>query len=463
MVDKAAGSGPPKKGPPNAAAPHLGAASERQALIMSAIAIVGMQWGDEGKAKVLDALAEETDIVVRYQGGANAGHTVVVGKEKYAFHLVPSGILRENKVCVIANGCVVDPEQLVKEVEGLRARGVRIDGTNLLLSDRAHLVMPYHKLLDQLSEQKKESSGQRKIGTTGRGIGPAYVDKMARSGVRVGDLLRPDYLTKRVEDRLTELNVILQSLYGHEALNAQEISAQVLKLFGALKPFVADTAAYINGALKNGKRLLFEGAQGSMLDVDHGTYPFVTSSNATAGGAATGAGVSPKLIQTTMGIAKAYTTRVGAGPFPTELTDKIGDGLRERGAEFGTTTGRPRRCGWLDMVALRYAVEVSGADAIALTKMDVLTGQREVLICTGYQIDGEPVERFPSDLSRVERAVPVYESMPGWPENIEEVRSYAGLPKAARLYVERIEELLGLPVAYVGVGKARDALIERKK
>jgi adenylosuccinate synthase len=422
-----------------------------------------MQWGDEGKAKVLDALAEETDIVVRYQGGANAGHTVVVGKEKYAFHLVPSGILRENKVCVIANGCVVDPEQLVKEVEALRARGVSIGGSNLLLSDRAHLVMPYHKLLDQLSEQKKESSGQRKIGTTGRGIGPAYVDKVARSGLRVGDLFRPEYFRQRVEERLTELNVVLKSLYGHEALDAQEVSAQVLKLAGALQPFVADTAAYINGALKKGKNLLFEGAQGSLLDVDHGTYPFVTSSNATAGGAATGSGVSPKLIQMTMGIVKAYTTRVGSGPFPTELTDKTGEKLRERGAEFGTTTGRPRRCGWMDMVALRYAVEVSGADAIALTKLDVLTGQRELLICTGYQIDGKTVDRFPSDLSLVEKAVPVYETMGGWREDIEEVRSFGDLPNAARMYVERIEELLGIPVAYVGVGKARDALIRRNK
>ena len=430
---------------------------------MSAIAIVGMQWGDEGKAKVLDALAEETDIVVRYQGGANAGHTVVVGKEKYAFHLVPSGILRENKVCVIANGCVVDPEQLVNEVEGLRARGVRIDGTNLLLSDRAHLVMPYHKLIDQLSEQKKESSGQRKIGTTGRGIGPAYVDKVARSGLRVGDLFRPDYFTRRVEERLTELNVILKSLYGQDALSAQEMAAQVLRLSGALRPFVADTAAYINAALKQGKRLLFEGAQGSLLDVDHGTYPFVTSSNATAGGAATGSGVSPKLIKTTMGIAKAYTTRVGSGPFPTELTDKTGEKLRERGAEFGTTTGRPRRCGWLDMVALRYAIEVSGADAIALTKLDVLTGHRELKICTGYQIDGQTVVRFPSDLSMVEKAVPVYETMRGWREEIEEVRSFEALPKAARQYVERIEELLTVPIAYVGVGKARDALIRRGK
>jgi len=428
---------------------------------MSAIAIVGMQWGDEGKAKVLDALADETDMVVRYQGGANAGHTVVVGSERYAFHLVPSGILRESKVCVIANGCVVDPDQLVKEIEELRARGVRIDGSNLLLSDRAQLVMPYHKLLDQLSEKKKESSGQTKIGTTGRGIGPAYVDKASRAGLRVVDLLRPDYFTARVKARLEELNPLLQAVYHHEPLDAQAAAAEVLKYAAALKPFIADTAAYLNAALRKGKKALFEGAQGSLLDVDHGTYPYVTSSNATAGGAATGSGVSPKLIKTVIGVAKAYTTRVGSGPFPTELTNKIGEGLRERGGEFGTTTGRPRRCGWFDALATRYAVEVSGADAIALTKLDVLTGEREVKVCTVYQVDGKPLERFPADLSQVERAVPVYESLAGWRESLEDTRDFKRLPKAARGYVKRLEELLGIHIAYVGVGKARDALIRR--
>jgi len=318
------------------------------------------------------------------------------------------------------------------------------------------------RLLDNLSETRKEKSGQKKIGTTGRGIGPTYVDKVARRGLRVGDLFRPEYFTKRVEERLTELNVVLPSLYEHEPLDAKQVAADVLKLADALKPFVTDTAAYINKILREGKRLLFEGAQGSMLDVDHGTYPFVTSSNATAGGAATGSGISPKLIKTTLGIVKAYTTRVGAGPFPTELTDKSGDELRERGAEFGTTTGRPRRCGWLDMVALRYAIEVSGADAIGLTKLDVLTGQKEIQICTSYQIEGETVDRFPADLSRVEKAVPVYESMPGWAEDIDDIRDFGKLPENARLYVERIEDLLSVPVSFVGVGKARDALIRRQ-
>ena len=429
---------------------------------MSTVAIVGMQWGDEGKAKVLDALAEKTDIVVRYAGGANAGHTVVVGSERYAFHLVPSGILRDDKVCVVANGCVVDPVQLVKEVEALRERGVRIDGSNLKLSDRAHLVMPYHKLLDNLSETRKEKSGQKKIGTTGRGIGPTYIDKVARLGLRVGDLFRPDYFTQRVAERLTELNIVLKSLYDHEPLDAQNVANEVLKLADPIKPFVTDTAQYINKELRDGKSLLFEGAQGSLLDIDHGTYPFVTSSNATAGGAATGSGISPKLITTTLGIVKAYTTRVGAGPFPTELLDQSGEDLRERGGEFGTTTGRPRRCGWLDMVALRYAVEVSGADAIGLTKLDVLSGQNEIKICTSYQIEGETVDRFPADLSRVEKAVPVYESMPGWREEIDDVREFGKLPKAARQYVQRIEDLMSVPVTYVGVGKARDALIHRQ-
>ncbi|MCW8129520.1 MAG: adenylosuccinate synthase [Planctomycetota bacterium] len=429
---------------------------------MPATVLVGMQWGDEGKAKVLDALADETDIVVRYQGGANAGHTVVVGKERYAFHLVPSGILRDNKVCVIANGCVVDPIELVKEINELRARGVKIDCTNLLLSDRAQLVMPYHRIVDQLSEKKKETSGAGKIGTTGRGIGPAYVDKVARSGIRVIDLLRPTYLADRVRHRLTELNPILTAVYGHAPLDADKVADEVINAAQPLKTLIADTAAFINDALAHGKRLLFEGAQGSLLDIDHGTYPYVTSSNATAGGAATGSGCSPKRIETALGVAKAYTTRVGAGPFPTELTDAQGDAIRERGGEFGTTTGRPRRCGWFDAVGVNYATEVSGVDAIALTKLDVLTGEKELKLCVKYTVDGRELTRFPADIHAVEKAVPTYETMPGWGESLEDIRQYEKLPRAARDYVERIEKLVGIPVRYIGVGKSRDALIEKK-
>ena len=310
---------------------------------MPATVIVGIQWGDEGKAKVLDALAANMDIIVRYQGGSNAGHTVVVGTERYAFHLVPSGILHDRKICVIANGCVVEPAELVKEIEQLHGRGVKIDGSNLLLSDRAHLVMPYHRLIDQLSERRKESAGEGKIGTTGRGIGPCYVDKAARTGLRAADLLKPDYFIERVRQRLTELNPLLTHVYNAEPLDPKKVADEVLAYADRLKPFITDTAAYINKALADGRSLLLEGAQGSLLDVDHGTYPFVTSSNATAGGAATGSGISPRRITAALGVLKAYTTRVGSGPFPTELQDAAGERLQTRGKEFGTTTGRKRR------------------------------------------------------------------------------------------------------------------------
>ena len=426
---------------------------------MPATVIVGVQWGDEGKAKVLDALAPEMDIVVRYQGGSNAGHTVVVGNERYAFHLVPSGILHDKKVCVIANGCVVEPVELIKEIDELQARGVRIDGSNLLLSERAHLVMPYHRVLDQLSETRKESQGKGKIGTTGRGIGPCYEDKVARNGLRAIDLLRPEYFAERVRQRLSELNPYLLSVHGVKPLDPAKVADEVLSLAPKIKPYIADTAAYINQALAQGKQLLFEGAQGSLLDVDHGTYPFVTSSNATAGGAATGSGMSPRRITLAIGVLKAYTTRVGSGPFPTELTEKVGEGLRTRGVEFGTTTGRPRRCGWFDAVGVRYAVEVSGIDALALTKLDVLTGEPEIKICTAYLSDGVRHERFPADMHVLANAAPVYETLPGWREPIEAARNLDQLPSAARNYVRRLEQLAGAPIRYIGVGRGREAMI----
>lgn len=428
---------------------------------MPATIIVGAQWGDEGKAKVLDALVPEMDVVVRYQGGSNAGHTVVVGSERYAFHLVPSGILHDRKVCVIANGCVVEPAALVKEMDELLKRGVHIDGSNLLLSARAHLVMPYHIRLDVLSEERKRKQGHKEIGTTGRGIGPCYVDKVARSGVRAIDLLRPDYLLQRVTERLGELNLLFTSLYGAKPLDPKQVADEVLAFAPRLTPFITDTAAYLNNALAQGQRLLLEGAQGSLLDIDHGTYPYVTSSNATAGGGATGTGISPRKITLTLGIAKAYTTRVGAGPFPTELKDARGDGLRARGVEFGTTTGRPRRCGWFDAVGVRYAVEVSGIDAIALTKLDVLTGEPEVRLCVAYDIGGRRVERFPCEHQALETAQPVYETLPGWQEPLDAMRSFERLPRAAQDFVRRIEALAGVPVRYVGVGRARDAMIRR--
>jgi adenylosuccinate synthase len=426
-----------------------------------ATVIVGVQWGDEGKAKVLDALAPETDIVVRYQGGSNAGHTVVVDNERYAFHLVPSGILHDKKVCVIANGCVVEPAELLKEIDELTGRKVHIDGSNLLLSDRAHLVMPYHRLIDQLSEKRKETSGEGKIGTTGRGIGPCYVDKVARSGLRVIDLMHPSYFIDRVRQRLSELNPYITSVFGVPPLDPNKVADEVLAFAPRLKPFISDTATYINDALAAGKRLLLEGAQGSLLDVDHGTYPFVTSSNATAGGSATGTGISPRRITLAIGVVKAYTTRVGSGPFPTELLDKTGEELRKRGNEFGTTTGRPRRCGWFDAVGVRYAVDVSGIDALALTKIDVLTGEPELKICTSYTVDGVKRDRFPCDIHALIAAKPVYETMPGWSEKIDHVRSFSKLPVNAQRYVERLEALAGAKIKFVGVGSGRDAMIRR--
>jgi adenylosuccinate synthase len=423
--------------------------------------IVGAQWGDEGKAKVLDALVPEMDIIARYQGGSNAGHTVVVGSERYAFHLVPSGILHAKKTCVIANGCVVEPVELLKEVDELIARGVQIDGSNLLLSERAHLVMPYHRVIDQLSEKHKEQHGQGKIGTTGRGIGPCYVDKVARSGVRVVDLLRPAYFIERVRQRLTELNPLLKEVYGVQPLDAQKVADEVLALAPRLQPFISDTTRYLNDAVAQNKRLLLEGAQGSLLDIDHGTYPFVTSSNATCGGAATGSGISPRKFTLAVGVAKAYTTRVGSGAFPTEDTGPIGDGLVTRGAEFGTTTGRRRRCGWFDAVGMRYSVEVSGIDVIALTKLDVLTGEPEIKICTSYKVEGKTIDRFPSDHHVLSAVQPVYETMPGWKESIDNVRSFNQLPQAAQNYVKRLETLISAPIRFVGVGRARDAMIRR--
>lgn len=428
---------------------------------MPATVIVGLQWGDEGKAKVLDALAPKTDMVVRYQGGANAGHTVVVGDERYAFHLVPSGILHEGKICVIAGGCVVDPLGLVEEIGKLRERGLSIGGSNLILSERAHLVMPYHKLLDRLSESRKEKTESGKIGTTGRGIGPAYVDKASRSGLRAIDLLDAEYFRARVRDRLLEINRMLPILYDEKPLSPDAVADEILATVDFLKPLLNDTGRIINQALAEGRNVLFEGAQGAMLDVDHGTYPFVTSSSTTAGGAATGSGVPPQRLTDILGIAKAYATRVGAGPFPTELKDEVGERLRKRGNEFGTTTGRPRRCGWFDAAAVSYALEVTGANGIALTKLDVLSGEKDLFICTGYKLNGRVLDRPPTAWKECETVEPVGETLPGWSESLSAVQSFSDLPDAARRYVERLEALAKVPIRYVGVGPTRTALIQR--
>ncbi|MCX7804211.1 MAG: adenylosuccinate synthase [Planctomycetota bacterium] len=423
---------------------------------MPATVIVGVQWGDEGKAKVLDALAEEYDIIVRYQGGSNAGHTVVVGSERYAFHLVPSGILRHGRVCVIANGVVVEPALLVAEIEALRARGVRIDGENLLLSDRAHLVMPYHRVLDQVQESRK---GGGKIGTTGRGIGPCYADKAARWGIRAVDLMRPPSFREKVRARLEDLNPVLEKIYGVRALRWEDVADEVIAAGEKLKPFITDTASYLRKALDGGRRLLLEGAQGTLLDVDFGTYPYVTSSNSAACGAAAGTGIPPRRISTVLGVAKAYTTRVGAGPFPTEIQGAEGDELREKGGEYGTTTGRPRRCGWFDAVSCRYAVEVSGVDCLAITKLDVLTGRDTVRICTAYRCEGRRIETMPADLESLTGCEPEYEEMPGWKTPLGECRRREQLPAEAQAYVRRIEQLLGVPVRFISVGSGRDDTI----
>jgi adenylosuccinate synthase len=395
-------------------------------------------------------------MIVRFQGGANAGHTVVVGDDRYAFHLVPSGILRYGKKCVIANGVVVDPAMLLEEISALSARGVEI-GDNLILSDRAHVVMPYHKLLDGLWE---DSLGSGKIGTTKRGIGPCYVDKMSRCGIRVVDLFRPDSFRRMVAERLERLNKELVAIYGMEPLRAEEVAEEVLSYAPQLQPHVTDTVRFINEALDSGARLLFEGAQGCLLDVDFGTYPFVTSSNSSACGVSAGAGIGPTRISEVVGVAKAYTTRVGGGPFPTELKGKLGEALREKGGEYGTTTGRPRRCGWFDACATAYAVSLNALDSVALTKLDVLSGQRTVAICTAYQLPGgRRADRFPSAIDDVVGARAVYEEMPGWSEDISAARSVSDLPRSTRAYVERLQELVGRPICMISVGKGRDDTI----
>ncbi len=425
---------------------------------MPATVLVGLQWGDEGKAKVLDELAGEADVIVRYQGGSNAGHTVWLGKERYAFHLVPSGVLRPGKLCLVGSGVVLEPGLFMEEVDDLLKRGVKLSPENLRVSGLAHLVMPYHRLIDTLAEKRR---GKSSIGTTGRGIGPAYADKASRTGLRVCDLLAPEYLRSRVEARLDELNPLLDKVYGHARLDAGRIADEVLAVGERIRPFVADVSAVLLDALDAGRSVLFEGAQGALLDIDFGTYPFVTSSNATTLGAAAGAGVPPFRLDKALGIVKAYTTRVGAGPFPTELNDAVGEGLRQKGGEFGTTTGRPRRTGWFDAVAVRYAARLNGAKEAVLTKLDVLDGQPVVKIATGYRLNGRTVDSFTADVPALERVEPVYEEMPGWKEDVSTARRFQDLPKAAQDYVLRLEKLTGLAFTAISVGQGRDQTLRR--
>lgn len=422
--------------------------------LVAAVVLVGAQWGDEGKGKVTDYLAERADVVVRYQGGNNAGHTVMVGEDEFKLHLIPSGILYPGKLCVIGNGVVVDPSILVQEMEGLAARG--INTAHLRLSNRAHLILPYHKGLDAAEEEYR---GAARIGTTKRGIGPAYVDKIARRGIRACDLLDWPIFREKLTANLAAVNELMTKIYGLPSYDLKEILEEFAGYAARLRPLITDTVRTVNRALKEGRKVLFEGAQGTLLDVDQGTYPFVTSSNPVAGSACTGAGVGPTRIDKVLGVAKAYTTRVGEGPFPAEISGGIGDVLRQQGKEYGTTTGRARRCGWLDTVILRHAAEVNGLTGIALTKLDVLTGIDPLCICNGYRYQGETIGDFPASLQALQQCEPVYERLPGWQEDISNIRSKDALPANCRSYIRRVEELVGVPVHLIAVGPRREQTI----
>jgi adenylosuccinate synthase len=422
---------------------------------MPSIVIIGAQWGDEGKGKVVDLLSEKVDIVVRFQGGANAGHTLVVKGEKIVLHLIPSGILYPDKVCLIGDGVVIDPEELLKEIEFLTERGYLDDPSRLLISQKAHLVMPYHKLFDALRESRRK----KPIGTTRRGIGPAYEDKVARLGIRMGDLLEEEILREKVEALLEEKNLILKHVFGKPPFKAQDLYALLLEYGEKLRPFICDTSLFLYQKLKEGKRVLFEGAQGTLLDVDHGTYPFVTSCNTVSANACCGSGIGPKQIDLVLGVVKSYMTRVGEGPFPTELQDSTGDFLREKGNEYGVTTGRPRRCGWFDAVAVRYALRVNGADGVILTKLDTLSGLERLKICVAYELKGKRVEEFPASSELLFRCVPIYEELPGWKEDLRGKRSLEELPSEARRYLERLSELLEVPLFLISTGPERDDVI----
>lgn len=414
--------------------------------------LVGAQWGDEGKGKVIDVLTSQADVIVRYQGGSNAGHTVIADGKKYVLHLIPSGILHHGKLCVIGNGVVMDPFDLIQEIDGLRAQGFDPVG-RLTISDRTHMVMRWHRALDAADEARR--SQERKIGTTGRGIGPAYGAKMGRTGLRVGDMQSPRF-PELIRSGVEEANAILAG-WGAPTLDVQEMMSVYAQAAETLKPYIADTVAMVNAADRAGKSILLEGAQGTMLDIDFGTYPFVTSSNPTAGGACTGAGLSPRRVDRVVGVIKCYTTRVGAGPFPTELNDATGEHLRQKGGEFGATTGRPRRCGWFDAVVGRYSAMVNGVDFWAMTKLDVLDELPVIKICTAYQRDdGVLYETFPADLSVMERCTPVYEEMPGWLTPTSACTRYEELPIKARAYVERLVSLIGGRLGILSVGPARE-------
>lgn len=423
---------------------------------MPASVLVGAQWGDEGKGKVTDLIAGGFDVVCRYSGGANAGHTVVVGSKKLALHQIPSGIMYKRAISVIGNGCIVDPEVVIQETNTLESEGVSCE--NLRISGNAHLVMPYHKDLDGAHEQKL---GKNLIGTTKRGVGPTYMDKMNRIGLRVQDLLDDNTFNQKLEAALAYINPILTDVYGLKPYDQKTLSAQYLNYAQTLKPYIIESSLYLNRVLDDGKSILFEGAQATMLDIDHGTYPFVTSSNCTAGGAVTGSGVGPTKINRIIGVAKAYLTRVGSGPFPTELTDEMGEKLRQQGAEFGVTTGRARRCGWYDAPIVKHSVRVNGLTDLAITKLDVLSCMDEIKVCVAYNCDGERYDSVPEFQSRFLHAKPIYETLPGWNCDITGVRRFEDLPKQAQAYIDFLEKLAGVRISIITVGPEREQTINR--
>lgn len=425
---------------------------------MANVVIVGAQWGDEGKGKVVDIYTEYASDVVRYQGGNNAGHTLVVGNEKTVLHLIPSGILHEGKRCIIANGVVLDPRVFLEEIDRLKVRGYLKDDSQLVVDGNTHIIMPYHVAIDKA----RESGSGRKIGTTGRGIGPTYEDKVGRRGIRFADLVQPEIFARKVREQLPEKNFFLEKYLGQQPLSEAQIIEEYSAYGQRLRQYLGSASVILNQSIRTGRNILFEGAQGSLLDVDHGTYPYVTSSSTVAGGACTGAGIGPRFIHEVIGISKAYATRVGEGPFPTELKDEMGDRLRHIGQEFGATTGRPRRTGWLDAVALREAVRLSGMTGLAITKMDVLNELETIKVCTAYTCQGQLVTDYPHDLDILSRCQPVYEEFEGWRQDISGVTRFEELPQVARSYLQKIEELVGCQVVLVSVGPRRDQTIQVK-
>jgi len=423
---------------------------------MSCTIVLGAQWGDEGKGKVVDLSTVDADVVVRSSGGHNAGHTVVVGDTKYILHLIPSGIIHKDKINIIGNGVVIAPDALIEEMEGLKKQGISFDN-RFFISKRAHVIMPYHKTIDLLREELK---GKKKIGTTGRGIGPTYADKAGRNGIRICDLYEPEVFREKLEQNVREVNFLLEHLYKQDKMDAEKIYKQYMEYAEVMRPFVTETAYLVNELYDSGKKIMMEGAQGVLLDVDFGTFPYVTSSNSSAGGACTGTGLSPMKIDNVMGVMKAYTTRVGSGPFPTELLGQAGEDLRQAGHEFGATTGRPRRCGWLDLVAMKFAVVINGLNSIALTKLDVLSGHEKIKVCTAYKYKGELLDQFPAEINALEECEPVYIELDGWKEDITGVKSYEELPVNARKYVQYISDFLGVKYSLISLGTEREQTIK---